>query len=54
MVGAPRFELGTPSPPDWGPTLISHSFFANGLKLPVHKVNSLTGFLQTFLVAARL
>jgi hypothetical protein len=52
MVGAPRFELGTPSPPDRGGCRISLSNFANGCCFELRAINHLASALQTDLVLA--
>ena len=51
MVGAPRFELGTPSPPDRGGHQKSLGNFANGHPFGRPPVNGLALVLQTVRVA---
>ncbi len=47
LVGAPRFELGTPSPPDQGAYRKSLGNFANGLPFGRPRNNELGPALQT-------
>ncbi len=47
MVGAPRFELGTPSPPDRGGFQKSLDNFANGHPFGRPAANGLALVLQT-------
>jgi hypothetical protein len=47
MVGAPRFELGTPSPPGSGSMLYFHVYFANSVGFRLLTVNGLRPLLQT-------
>src|SRR5262245_55413590 len=54
LVGAPRFELGTPSPPDSGSALYGPLFFANVANFGRPAVKGLGTLLQTFQAAIEL